>query len=123
MGYLDCLTIGVHVTDRGLFSRAVPIRQTHIINLDGARHHRRLIQGKIIVARPSPILRALHQPSAHGIPMQIVKPSAELLFVAHEAVPELMLPYGTLVVGAILSAPASANRTPPDQTAEIGDGG
>lgn len=37
-------------------------RQSHVVNLDGARRYGRLVQRKIAVTRPPPVFRLLHQP-------------------------------------------------------------
>ena len=41
-------------SDRGLFSGAMPQGQSHATNLNWARRHCWLVQGKIVVARPPP---------------------------------------------------------------------
>jgi hypothetical protein len=43
---------GQRISDRGLFSCAIPQWQSHIINLDGTRRHRCLVQSQIVVTRP-----------------------------------------------------------------------
>src|SRR5208337_3561083 len=45
---------GQRFSDRGLFSCAIPPWQSHVINLDGTRRHRCLVQSKIVVTRPPP---------------------------------------------------------------------
>jgi hypothetical protein len=45
--------------NRGPFSCPIPQRQPHVVNLDGARRYRCLVQGKIVVTRPPPILGRL----------------------------------------------------------------
>jgi hypothetical protein len=53
--------------DRELFSCPMPQRQPRVVNLNGARRYRRLVQSIIVATRPPLILRTLHQPFAHGI--------------------------------------------------------
>src|SRR5208337_2938091 len=45
---------GQRFSDRGLFSCAIPQGQSHVINLDGTRRRRSLVQSKIVVTRPPP---------------------------------------------------------------------
>jgi hypothetical protein len=75
-----------------LFSGAIPQSKSHVINLNGARRHRCLVQSEIVVTRPPPILRPLHQPLLDGIHAHLFDSLSEFLFVAHKAIPILMLP-------------------------------
>ena len=45
---------GQRFSDRGFFSCVIPQWQAHVINLDGARPHRCLVQSKIVVTRRPP---------------------------------------------------------------------
>jgi len=48
-------TAAAALYDHGLFSCAIPQGQSHVINLDGTRRHRCLVQSKIVVTRPTQV--------------------------------------------------------------------
>jgi len=79
-------------SDRGLFSCPISDWQGYVVNLNGARLHRGLVQSKIVVARPPPILRALDQPSTDRIHVHIFQALFKLPLVSHKPVPKLVLP-------------------------------
>src|ERR1019366_4454640 len=78
---------------RGLSSGqscVVRIRQQHFINLKRARCSYGVLQAEILVTRPPPLFRPVHQGSAHWVEMHIRQPIVQLPGVAHKAAPELL---------------------------------
>jgi hypothetical protein len=73
-------------SDRGFFSCPISGRQGYVVNLNGARRYRGLVQGKI-VARPPPILRPLDRPSTNRIQVHIFQALFKLPFVPYKPVP------------------------------------
>jgi hypothetical protein len=72
---------------RGLFSGAISQGPSYVINLNGAGRHGCLVQSKIAVAGPPPILRPLHQSFLHWIQMHVLQALTEFLLVSHKAIP------------------------------------
>ena len=55
-------------------------RQRHVVNLNGVRRNRCIIQSKTVASRPPSVFRPLHQAHAHGIqlfPQAMPSPSTE----------------------------------------------
>jgi hypothetical protein len=61
----------------GLFSRRIPQRQPRIGKVDVARLYPRVLQGEIIITRPSPILRHFHSPSLRCAPGSTARVAGE----------------------------------------------
>ena len=87
----DAFLVATPTNDRA-GSGAVIVREMDLVDLDRAGHNDRLVEGKVIVTGPTPLLWSLNEALAHRIVMHVFETLGKLLATTYKPITKLMLP-------------------------------